>query len=119
MSGGQHRGDEANGPSRSGEREAEGRRNRKSNQPSAAAQTRRCAQDKQKPRRNVLDETDFVRDVVDSYPRIGNCHSETMQLPFDDRKQPSVAIDSSIGSLLMGLSLPKGRSFHSVGLQED
>jgi hypothetical protein len=57
--------------------------------------------------------------VVDSYPRIGNCHSETMQLPFDDWKQPSVAIDSSIGSLLMGLSLPKGRSFHSVGRPED
>ena len=36
-------------------------------QPSAAAQTQGCAQDKQKLRRNVLDGADFVRDVINSY----------------------------------------------------
>ena len=69
MSGGQHRDDEGNGPSRSGERDTEGRRNRESNQPSAAAQTHACAQEKQELRRNVLDGADFVRDVLDTYPR--------------------------------------------------
>jgi len=67
MSGGQHRDDEVNGPSRSGERETERSRHRESNQPSAAAQTHRCAQEKQKLRRNVLDGADFVRDVINSY----------------------------------------------------
>ena len=69
MFGGQHRNDELNGPSRSGKRETERSRNRDSNQPSAAAQTHGCAQDKQKLRRNVLDGADFVRDVLDSYPK--------------------------------------------------
>jgi hypothetical protein len=41
MSGGQHRDDEVNGPSRSGERETERSRNRESNQPSKEAQRRR------------------------------------------------------------------------------
>ncbi len=68
MSGGQHRDDEVNGPSRSGERETEGRRNRECNQPSAAAQTNGCAQKNKKLRRNVLDGADFVRDVLDTYP---------------------------------------------------
>ena len=68
MSGGQHRDDEVNGPSRSGERETEGSRNRESNQPSAAAQTHGCAQENKKLRRNVLDGADFVRDVLDIYP---------------------------------------------------
>ncbi len=63
MSGGQHRDDEESGPSRSGEREGEGRRNRERNQLSAAAQTRRCAQENKKLRQNVLDGADFVRDV--------------------------------------------------------
>ena len=40
---------------------------RDSNQPSAAAQTQGCAQEKQKLRRNVLDGADFVRDVLDTY----------------------------------------------------
>jgi hypothetical protein len=66
MSGGQHGNDELNGPSRSGERETERSRNRDSNQPCAAAQTRGCAQEKQKLRRNVLDGADFVTDVLDS-----------------------------------------------------
>jgi len=70
MFGGQHRNDELNGPGRSGERETERSRNRDSNQPSAAAQTHGCAQDKQKLRRNVLDGADFVRDVIDGYPKM-------------------------------------------------
>ena len=69
MSGGQHRDDEGNEPSRSGEREAEGSRKRKRNQPSAAALTNRCAREKQKPKQNVLDGADFVRDVRNNYPR--------------------------------------------------
>ena len=69
MSGGQHRDDEANGPSRSGERETERNRNRESNQPSAAAWTHGCAQEKQKLRRNVLDGAGFVRDVRNIYPK--------------------------------------------------
>jgi hypothetical protein len=68
MLGGQHRDDEGNGPSRSGERKTEGRSNRESNQPSAAAQTCGCAQEKQKLRRNVLDGADFVREVLNIYP---------------------------------------------------
>jgi hypothetical protein len=40
----------------------------KSNQPSAAAQTRGCAQENKKLRKNVLDGADFVRDVLDMYP---------------------------------------------------
>jgi hypothetical protein len=48
MSGGQHRNDEANGPSRPGERETERSRNRESNQPSAAAQTQRVCTGKPK-----------------------------------------------------------------------
>jgi hypothetical protein len=68
MFGGHHRNDELNGPSRSGERETERSRSRQSNQPSAAAQTQGCAQDKQKLRQNVLDGADFVRDVLDTYP---------------------------------------------------
>ena len=67
MSGGQHRDDEANGPSWSGEREAEGRRNRECNQLSAAALTSGCAQENKKLRQNVLDGADFVRDVRNSY----------------------------------------------------
>ena len=67
MSGGQHRDDEVNGPSRSGEREAERSRNSGSHQPSAAAQTNGCAREKQKLTRNVLDGADFVRDVLDIY----------------------------------------------------
>jgi hypothetical protein len=69
MSGGQHRDDEANGPSQSGERETERSKHHESNQPSAAAQTHRCAQEKLKLRRNVLDGADFVRDVGNSYPQ--------------------------------------------------
>ena len=69
MSGGQHRDDEANGPSRSGEREAEGRRNRECNQLSAAALTSGCAQENKKLRQNVLDGADFVRDVLNTYPK--------------------------------------------------
>jgi hypothetical protein len=67
MSGGQHRDDEVNGPSRSGQREAERSRDHDS-QPSAAAQTNGCAREKQKPKQNVLDGADFVRDVLESYP---------------------------------------------------
>jgi hypothetical protein len=67
MSGGQHRDDEGNGPSRSGEGDTE-RRSRESNQPSAAAQTRGCAQENKKLRKNVLDGADFVRDVTNIYP---------------------------------------------------
>jgi hypothetical protein len=63
MSGGQHRDDEGNGPSRSGEREADSSRNRGSHQPSAAAQTHGCAQENRKLEQNVLDGADFVRDV--------------------------------------------------------
>jgi hypothetical protein len=37
-------------------------------QPSAAAQTQGCAQEKQKLRRNVLDGADFVRDVLGTIP---------------------------------------------------
>ena len=54
-----------NGPSRPGEREAEGRRNCECNQPSAAALTNGCAQENKKLRRNILDGADFVRDVLD------------------------------------------------------
>jgi hypothetical protein len=45
-------------------------RNRECNQPSAAALTNGCAQEKQKTKTktNVLDGADFVRDVVDTYP---------------------------------------------------
>jgi len=67
MSGGQHRDDEVNGPSWSGEREGEGRRNCECNQLSAAALTHGCAQENKKLRQNVLDGADFVRDVLDSY----------------------------------------------------
>ena len=67
MSGGQHRDDEANGPSRSGEREAEGRRTRECNQLIAAALISGCAQENKKLRQNVLDGADFVRDVIDIY----------------------------------------------------
>src|SRR5579862_4143873 len=68
MSGGQHRNDEANGPSRSGERETE--RSRKAREPStkpATAQIHGCAQENKKLRQNALDGADFVRDVLDSY----------------------------------------------------
>ena len=68
MSGGQHRDDEVSGPSRSGEREGEGRRNRERNRLSGVALTHGCAQEKQKLRRNVLDGADFVRDVLETYP---------------------------------------------------
>src|SRR5271165_4684940 len=51
----------------SGEREAERSRNSGSHQPSAAAQTNGCAQEKQKLKQNVLDGADFVRDVINSY----------------------------------------------------
>jgi hypothetical protein len=67
MFGGQHRDDEANGPSWSGERETEGRRNSESNQPSAAVLTNGCAQKNRKQDKNVLDGADFVRDVLDTY----------------------------------------------------
>ena len=67
MSGGQHRNDEVNGPSRSGEREEERSRNSESHQPSATAQTNGCAQEKQKLKQNVLDGAGFVRDVLDCY----------------------------------------------------
>src|SRR4029077_8404639 len=45
-------------------------RNRECNQPSAAALTNGCAQEKQKTKTktNVLDGADFVRDVLDTYP---------------------------------------------------
>jgi hypothetical protein len=65
MSGGQRRDDEESGPSRSGEREGEGRRNRERNRLSAAALTHGCAQKKKKLRQNVLDGAGFVRDVLD------------------------------------------------------
>ena len=68
MSGGQHRNDEANGPSRSGERETE--RSRKAREPStkpATAQIHGCAQENKKLRQNALDGADFVRDVIDIY----------------------------------------------------
>ena len=39
-------------------------------QPSAAAQTQGCAQDKQKLRRNVLDGADFVGDVLNIYLKV-------------------------------------------------
>jgi len=44
-------------------------RNRECNQPSAAALTNGCAQEKQKTKTktNVLDGADFVRDVIDTY----------------------------------------------------
>ena len=67
MSGGQHRDDEVSGPSRSGEREGEGRRNRERNRLSGVALTHGCAQKKKKLRQNVLDGAGFVRDVIDSY----------------------------------------------------
>jgi hypothetical protein len=70
MSGEQHRNDEVNGPSQSGEREREEAEIRESNRPSAAAQTHECAQEKQKLRRNVLDGAGFVRDVLDTYLRV-------------------------------------------------
>src|SRR5579862_9742182 len=71
MSGGQHRNDEANGPSRSGERETE--RSRKAREPStkpATAQIHGCAQENKKLRQNALDGADFVRDVTNIYPEI-------------------------------------------------
>jgi hypothetical protein len=69
MFGGQHRNDELNGPSRSGERETERSRNsREHHQPSAAAQTQGVRRRSKKLRRNVLDGADFVRDVRDTYP---------------------------------------------------
>ena len=71
MSGGQHRDDEVSGPSRSGESETEGSRNRESNRPSAAAQKHGCAQKKKILRRNVLDGADFVRDVLDISNEVG------------------------------------------------
>ena len=67
MSGGQHRDDEVSGPSRSGEREGEGRRNRERNRLSGVALTHGCAQKKKKLRQNVLDGAGFVRDVLDIY----------------------------------------------------
>jgi len=67
MSGGQHRNDGVNGPSRSGEREGEGRRNRERNRLSGVALTHGCAQKKKKLRQNVLDGAGFVRDVRNSY----------------------------------------------------
>jgi hypothetical protein len=66
MSGGQHRDDEGNGPSRSSERETERSRNRERHQSCVAAQTHGCAQEKQKLGQNALDGADFVRDVLDT-----------------------------------------------------
>ena len=68
MLGGQHRNDELNGPSRSGERETERSRNsREQSSTKRSCADPRGAQDKQKLRRNVLDGADFVRDVPDTY----------------------------------------------------
>src|SRR5579862_1661272 len=70
MSGGQHRNDEVNGPSRSGERETEG--SRKAREQSTKPQLRRYTgvlRKTKKLRRNILDGADFVRDVIDSYQR--------------------------------------------------
>jgi hypothetical protein len=67
MSGGQHRDDEVNGPSRPGERGRKGSRDRASHQPSAAAQTHGCARKEQKLRQNALDGADFVIDVRNTY----------------------------------------------------
>jgi len=64
MSGGQHRNDEVNGPSRSGERETERRRKaRELSTKRATAQRHGRASETKKLRRNVLDGADFVRDV--------------------------------------------------------
>ena len=45
--------------------------NRECNQLIAAALTSGCAQENKKLRQNVLDGADFVRDVLDSYPKRG------------------------------------------------
>jgi hypothetical protein len=63
MSGGQHRDDEVSGPSRSGEREGDGRRNCERNRLSGVALTHGCAQKKKKLRQNVLDEVSRVKSV--------------------------------------------------------
>ena len=66
MSGGQHRDDEANGPSRSGEvKRKEAGIARAINHEKCA--TPRVCSGRQKLRRNVLDGADFVRDVIDSH----------------------------------------------------
>jgi hypothetical protein len=66
MSGGQHRDDEANGPSRSGEvKRKEAGIARAINHEKCA--TPRVCSGKQKLRRNVLYGADFVRDVIDSH----------------------------------------------------
>jgi hypothetical protein len=66
MFGGQHRDDEANGPSRSGEvKPKEAGIARAINHEKCA--TPRVCSGKQKLRRNVLDGADFVRDVIDSH----------------------------------------------------
>ena len=68
MLGGQHRDDEGNGPSRSGEVKRKEAGVARAINPSATAQTHVCAQEKQKLGRNVLDGADFVRDVLNIYP---------------------------------------------------
>ena len=62
MSDGQHRDDEANGPSQPGEAKRKEAEIARANRPNAPAQAHGCAQEKQKLRRIVLDGADFVRD---------------------------------------------------------
>jgi hypothetical protein len=66
MSGGQHRDDETNGPSRSGERETE----RRSNHNPALLRRHTGVLRKIKLRQNVLDGADFVRDVRNIYLKV-------------------------------------------------
>jgi hypothetical protein len=66
MSSGQHRDDEANGPSWSSERET-GRRKRESNQPCATAQPGGVLGKSKKTSQSVLDGVDFVRGVRNTF----------------------------------------------------